>query len=99
MSFPYQIPKDKILHLVCGFGIAIAFGLLASIIAGAGKEAFDKFWQGERWDNLDLLATVVGGIFGSILFYALFGIPTISSSFSDQAIKAAFFSSAYLYLL
>lgn len=63
---------DKIYHLVAGFLIALIFGLITpvlglalAIIAGVGKEIYDKKIKKSVIDPLDVIATVVGGILGT----------------------------------
>ena len=63
---------DKIYHLVAGFIISLIFGLInpvlglaLAIIAGVGKEIYDKKIKKSVIDPLDVIATVVGGILGT----------------------------------
>lgn len=63
---------DKIYHLVAGFIISLIFGLInpvlglaLAIIAGVGKEIYDKKIKKSVIDPLDVIATVVGGILGA----------------------------------
>ena len=63
---------DKIYHLVSGFAISLIFGfinpvlgLILAIIAGVGKEVYDKYIKKSAIDPLDVIATVVGGILGT----------------------------------
>ena len=63
---------DKIYHLVAGFIISLIFGLInpvlglaLAIIAGVGKELYDKKIKKSIIDPLDVIATVVGGILGT----------------------------------
>ena len=63
---------DKIYHLVAGFLIALIFGLInpvfglaLAIIAGVGKEIYDKKIKKSVIDPLDVIATVVGGVLGT----------------------------------
>ena len=65
---------DKIYHLVVGFIISIIFGLInpvlglaLAIIAGVGKEIYDKKIKKSVIDPLDVIATVVGGVLGTAL--------------------------------
>ena len=62
---------DKIYHLVVGFAISLIFGfinpvlgLALAIIAGVGKEIYDKKIKNSVIDPLDVIATVVGGVLG-----------------------------------
>ena len=63
---------DKIYHLVAGFIISLIFGLInpvlglaLAIIAGVGKEIYDKKIKKSVIDPLDVIATVLGGILGT----------------------------------
>ena len=65
---------DKIYHLVAGFIISLIFGfinpvlgLILAIIAGVGKEIYDKKIKKSVIDPLDVIATVVGGVLGTAL--------------------------------
>ena len=67
---------DKIMHIVCGYAIAITFGLIFGIkfglvfatFAGAFKELYDYFHpETHSVEIADLFATVVGGIVGCIV--------------------------------
>lgn len=61
------IPADKLLHFYCGFLLAhfahiwIWF-LLLPIIAGFGKELFDKYIKKSKFDVKDMLVTWAGGV-------------------------------------
>lgn len=65
--------KDKYLHLIAGFVIALAVGLfnpIAGIIApvtiGAAKEMiWDMAMRRGTFEMLDFLATVLGGMVGT----------------------------------
>lgn len=69
---------DKKLHMICGFLIAIAggllysvtFGLLMSIAAGLAKEIRDDMVYG-GFDWLDFVATLGGGLVGCIVMEAM----------------------------
>ena len=63
---------DKIYHLVAGFIISLIFGfinpvlgLALAIIAGVGKEIYDKKIKTSVIAPLDVIATVVGGVLGT----------------------------------
>jgi len=65
---------DKIYHFIAGFIISLifgfinpVFGLALAIIAGVGKEIYDKKIKKSVIDPLDVIATVVGGILGIAL--------------------------------
>lgn len=66
---------DKIMHIVCGYTIAmtfgaifgIRFGLVFATIVGALKELYDHFHpETHSVEIADLFATVVGGVVGCI---------------------------------
>lgn len=66
---------DKIMHIVCGYAIAITFGLIFGIkfglvfatVAGAFKELYDYFHpETHSVEIADFFATVVGGVVGCI---------------------------------
>lgn len=69
---------DKKLHMICGFLIAIAggllysvkFGLLLSLAAGLAKELRDDIAYGV-FDWLDFVATMAGGLVGCIVMEAM----------------------------
>ena len=62
--------QDKLLHFCAGLVLGFIWFPLA-VIAGIGKEALDwKRYDG--WDNIDLLATIVGGLVGYFLRHTLF---------------------------
>jgi len=42
-------------------------GVYASVLVGVGKEVYDSSQSGNRFDNRDVLATVIGGIVSSAL--------------------------------
>lgn len=67
---------DKIMHIVCGYAIAITFGLIFRIkfglvsatVAGALKELYDHFHpETHSVEITDFFATVVGGVVGCIV--------------------------------
>ena len=69
---------DKIYHLVAGFIISLIFGfinpvlgLVLAIIAGVGKEIYDKKIKKSVIDPFDIIATVIGGILGTALVIVL----------------------------
>ena len=70
-----MIPTDKKYHFIAGVIVCILvslifknpmYGLIASVIAGIGKEIWDYFDYG-KFDFADALATWVGGIAGYIV--------------------------------
>ena len=63
---------DKIYHFIAGFIISLIFGfinpvlgLALAIIAGVGKEIYDKKIKKSVIDPLDVIATVLGGVLGT----------------------------------
>ena len=70
-----KIADDKKLHFLAGVIICVLvalifkspmYGLIASVIAGIGKEIYDYYDYG-KFDFADALATFVGGICGYIV--------------------------------
>jgi len=61
---------DKKYHLIAGIEIAFVvllfstnlIAISAVILAGVAKECFDKFYQKEMFDFVDLLFTILGGV-------------------------------------
>ena len=71
MNIFHKIPIDKQAHFYAGFGIAMAIGIYSplagfclSVIAGAAKEAYDKYSGTGTPDGADFAATVIGGVLG-----------------------------------
>ncbi|MDD2300855.1 MAG: hypothetical protein PHU69_14625 [Fermentimonas sp.] len=69
-----MLGKDKLYHLVAGFVISIVFGLInpvlglaLAVIAGVGKEIYDKKIKKSVIDPLDAISTVLGGVLGTAL--------------------------------
>ena len=65
------IPPDKQGHFIAGQAAFIAafllswnplYGLVASCIAGIGKEAYDKIIKKGKVDVFDAIATILGGL-------------------------------------
>lgn len=74
MTLP-QIPADKAMHLLYGLACFCVFalisplvGLIAAIVVGAAKEAWDSTGRGNV-EILDFVATAAGGLLG---FYCTF---------------------------
>lgn len=84
-----KIPLDKQAHAFSGYCVALSaalavshsmphllsavFGLGGSIVAGIGKEIYDKQHpEAHTADIFDLLATSIGGLFGAV-FFLIFG--------------------------
>lgn len=63
------LPLDKQLHLVAGYAITLTFGIIFSVgigvaigvVAGIGKEVYDKFFGGNP-EKRDVFFTIVGSI-------------------------------------
>jgi len=77
-----KIEQDKILHFIAGIVVCIIvalifrnplYGLIASVLAGIAKEAWDHYDYG-KIDFLDCLATWIGGIAGYIVAFLVHGL-------------------------
>lgn len=72
-----EIQFDKIVHFLCGLIIALIvsffynpyIGIGIAVAAGVAKKVYDWFDYG-RFDKMDLVATVIGGVTGSLLYAA-----------------------------
>ena len=61
---------DKLYHFIAGIEIAFVVLLFSTnlaaisavVLAGVAKECFDKFYQKEKFDIIDLLFTILGGV-------------------------------------
>lgn len=53
-------------HLIGGFILGLVLTVLCAIGCAGGMEFKDKQWGG-RWDWLDFLATVIGGVMGQVV--------------------------------
>ncbi len=61
---------DKLYHFIAGIEIAFIILLFSTnlaaisavVLAGILKECFDKFYQKEKFDIIDLLFTILGGV-------------------------------------
>jgi hypothetical protein len=61
-------------YLIGGFILGLVLTVLCAIGCAGGMEFKDKQWGG-RWDWLDFLATVIGGVLGQavqVLIICLF---------------------------
>jgi uncharacterized membrane protein len=74
MTLP-QLPHDKAMHVLYGLACFCVFalisplvGLVAAIVVGAAKEAWDSTGRGNV-EILDFVATAAGGLLG---FYCTF---------------------------
>ena len=72
------IQPDKFLHLLVGFIIAFFIGLInpiiglvVAILAGIGKEVYDKVSKKGTPEFLDFVFTAIGGILGFATVYIL----------------------------
>lgn len=78
-----RIPKDKALHFGVGAAISLGvtaaakaegrkypelWGIGASLLVGLMKEIADRREPGNKFDGMDLAATVAGGVFVSFSF-------------------------------
>lgn len=53
-------------HLIGGFILGLVLTVLCALGCAGGMEFKDKQWGG-RWDWLDFLATVIGGVLGQVV--------------------------------
>lgn len=84
-----KMPLDKQAHFFSGYVLGISsalvashsispflsaiFGLGGAVVAGVGKEIYDRQHpESHTADIYDLLATSVGGLFGAV-FFLIFG--------------------------
>lgn len=85
LGFIKDIPADKKKHLVAGFFVCAIVsmffgyivGIIAALVAGAGKEAYDYFTKKGTPELADFLYTAVGAVcflvvsaLITLLFYA-----------------------------
>jgi len=73
----YTDDTDKILHCAVGFTIAFYFGLYnqflglsLAILAGIGKEVYDRLSKKGEPEAWDLVFTTLGGLFGILNIWA-----------------------------
>lgn len=76
--FRGYIQPDKFLHLLVGFIIAFLIGLInpfiglgTAILAGIGKEIYDKVSKKGTPEFLDFVFTAIGGVLGSAIAYII----------------------------
>ena len=63
---------DKLWHLLAGLGVSVITGPVGGIFLGLGKEVIDGLSDyGSGFSYRDLVATLVGCIPGSLIFYLL----------------------------
>lgn len=58
--------SNRIAHLKCGIAAALFGTIMCSIGAAIGAE-FKDFQYGGKFDFLDILATILGGVIGQII--------------------------------
>ena len=67
-----MIPQDKIAHILAGFTIATVFQfngwamVIAVLVAGIGKEVYDKL-KGREFGVADMCCTFAGGLLGIVV--------------------------------
>ncbi len=64
-----KIAKDKKLHLIIGFFIALLLNIYIVVLIGAGKEVYDKVSKKGTPELLDFIYTVAGGILAYLILY------------------------------
>ncbi len=68
-----KITSDKKLHFLVGLAIALVLNIWVCILAGAGKEIYDKISKKGTPEFMDFVCTVLGGLVG-ILALLIFGV-------------------------
>jgi hypothetical protein len=66
--------NDKLIHLICGFILAVCgavlcnpiVGFVCATMGGIAKELYDR-WDYGVFDLPDLIATVEGGVIGALI--------------------------------
>lgn len=70
--------SNRLKHLVFAIPIGFVFTIFCVLGVASGMEFKDKSWGG-KWDWLDWLATMIGGVIGqigqAILLYLIFKNP------------------------
>jgi hypothetical protein len=71
--------KDKRLHAAAGFIIALLLsvispliGIIATVVAGIGKEVYDKVIKKGKAELLDFVFTFLGGVLGVIAYQVIY---------------------------
>lgn len=72
-----MIGKDKVLHfsicataaLLSGFFLGYFSGVMVGLSLGLGKEYGDMVAKGNSWSWADVLADLLGSLFGALLVY------------------------------
>lgn len=70
VSFVADVAVDKLLHFIAGMLIAaffyIVFGMVACLVPvfffAFAKECWDSWYDGNKFDGWDLVATLAGGL-------------------------------------
>ena len=66
--------SNRLKHLLYAIPIGLSLTLLCVIGLASGLE-FKDFQYGNKWDWLDWLATVIGGIIGQIIqIFIIYGV-------------------------
>lgn len=84
-KFHWILESDRPKHVVIVFFVGLFFGIGAAWAASATAEFKDWLWNGKKggilgwtcgngFDWLDLLASMIGGIAGSVLRWYSFGM-------------------------
>lgn len=82
--FGWLCKSNRIKHLICGFIIGLSCGLDAGLVAGLAVEYKDWAYQGKSkglnpfqkgsgWDWLDVAATSIGAVLGSLVRLLVIG--------------------------
>ena len=58
--------SNRMKHFYCAIPIGLVFTLLCVLGCASGMEFKDRAWGG-KWDWLDWLATMLGGLVGQLL--------------------------------
>lgn len=58
--------SNRLKHLIFAIPIGFVFTILCVLGVASGMELKDKSWGG-KWDWLDWLATMIGGLVGQLL--------------------------------
>lgn len=58
--------SNRMKHFMCAIPIGLVFTILCVLGVASGMEFKDRQWGG-RWDWLDWLATMIGGLLGQVL--------------------------------
>lgn len=58
--------SNRMKHFLCAMPIGFVFTILAVLGCATGMEFKDRQWGG-KWDWLDWLATMLGGLIGQVL--------------------------------